>query len=307
MKTCIFADIHLKNKDQFGKQINFNGLRVEERSLYKIKRMKEIILQEKPDCLIIAGDLWDTSQPSEILRALFFKTIPSLASKVFYVCGNHDMENLFPSGLSESQAFQNFVIIPAKQWSRVGNIDMIGWTRNDSEFISLCRKNTFLVSHRDISQMELSYNYIFYGHNHVHKQEGKFFSIGSLFKDDWAEEGIDHKYMVIEDDKFEFKTNPDLQIRSFDGICRSTDEINKLDAIRFIFKGKASALININEKEIRKNFDTKVFFKYEIEEEKIEIKEENIQRIMNDFLSDKNLNKDELEFGSKMYQGEALS
>lgn len=85
MKLLHIADLHI------GKRVNeFNMI---EDQLYILKQILSIANQEKPDGILIAGDVYDKSQPSaEAVELLddFLTRLILLGHPVFMISGNHD-------------------------------------------------------------------------------------------------------------------------------------------------------------------------------------------------------------------------
>ena len=85
MKLIHLSDLHL------GKRVNeFSMLDDQQYILLEILRIVE---QEKPDGVIIAGDVYDKSNPSAEAVAMlddFLKRLAALNQKVYMVYGNHD-------------------------------------------------------------------------------------------------------------------------------------------------------------------------------------------------------------------------
>jgi len=85
MKLIHLSDLHL------GKRVNeFSML---EDQAYILKRIINVIDDEKPDAVLIAGDVYDKSVPSAEAVELFDDFLVSLAKRdrqVFIVSGNHD-------------------------------------------------------------------------------------------------------------------------------------------------------------------------------------------------------------------------
>ena len=85
MKFIHLSDLHL------GKRVN--ELSMIEDQDYILKKILEVIDEEKPDSVIIAGDVYDKSVPSAEAVALFDSFLVSLAERniqVFVISGNHD-------------------------------------------------------------------------------------------------------------------------------------------------------------------------------------------------------------------------
>lgn len=85
MKFIHLSDLHL------GKRVNEFSM-IEDQD-YILKKILEVIDEEKPDSVIIAGDVYDKSVPSAEAVALFDSFLVSLAERniqVFVISGNHD-------------------------------------------------------------------------------------------------------------------------------------------------------------------------------------------------------------------------
>lgn len=85
MKIFHLSDLH------FGKKVN--GFSMIEEQEYIILKILQAIDSEKPDALLIAGDVYDKSIPSAEAVRLFDKFLFSLSQKqlkVFIISGNHD-------------------------------------------------------------------------------------------------------------------------------------------------------------------------------------------------------------------------
>ena len=85
MKLIHLSDLHL------GKRVNEYSML--EDQAYILKRILSIIAEEKPDGVMIAGDIYDKSVPSAEAVSLFDDFLVSLARQeleVFVISGNHD-------------------------------------------------------------------------------------------------------------------------------------------------------------------------------------------------------------------------
>lgn len=85
MKLFHLSDLHL------GKRLNEFSLIEDQR--YILKEILTIINKEKPDGILIAGDVYDRSVPSEDAMKLWDEFLISLAQKkipVYAISGNHD-------------------------------------------------------------------------------------------------------------------------------------------------------------------------------------------------------------------------
>ncbi len=85
MKILHLSDLH------FGKRVNeFSMIEEQERA---VARILEITDAERPDAVIIAGDVYDKTQPSAEAVRLFDALLTGLAERgaaVFVISGNHD-------------------------------------------------------------------------------------------------------------------------------------------------------------------------------------------------------------------------
>ena len=85
MKLIHLSDLHL------GKRVNEDSMLEDQE--YILKKILGVIDEEKPDAVIIAGDVYDKSVPSAEAVSLFDDFLVSLsgrALKVFVISGNHD-------------------------------------------------------------------------------------------------------------------------------------------------------------------------------------------------------------------------
>jgi hypothetical protein len=186
----------------------------------------------------------------------------------------------------------------------VGDMTIIGYTRDDNKFLDLCKNNPnrYMITHRDIKNIDLPFETCFYGHTHSHYQVGKHISLSALFTSSWAEENEFHGYTIIDKGVVQYVPIHDLNILSFDSIQDIPDD--KYDAIRFCLKLKASEFAGINKKAIEKQFiKTKVFWKEEVVKENFTTnKAMPIQDIVDLYLKDKNLTQEELAYGRQIFE-----
>ena len=87
MKLIHLSDLH------FGKRVN--GYSMIDDQKYIVRRILEIIDEEHPDGVMIAGDLYDKSVPSEDAVELaddFLNMLVERNLKIFIISGNHDSE-----------------------------------------------------------------------------------------------------------------------------------------------------------------------------------------------------------------------
>ena len=85
MKLLHISDLHI------GKRVNEFSMMEDQQ--YILTQILSIISQEKPDGILIAGDVYDKSQPSaEAVELLdeFLTSLISLGQPVFMISGNHD-------------------------------------------------------------------------------------------------------------------------------------------------------------------------------------------------------------------------
>ena len=85
MKLIHLSDLHL------GKRVNEFSMLEDQR--YILDRCLDVVDREKPDAVILAGDIYDKSVPSAEAVTLFDRFLCSLATrslKIFVISGNHD-------------------------------------------------------------------------------------------------------------------------------------------------------------------------------------------------------------------------
>ena len=109
MKILHLSDLHI------GKRVNdFSMLEDQE---YILNKILTIIDEEKPEVIIIAGDVYDKSVPSAEAVQLFDEFLVSLSErklKIFIISGNHDSPErlsfggrlMNPSGIHISPVYQ---------------------------------------------------------------------------------------------------------------------------------------------------------------------------------------------------------
>ena len=79
------SDLHI------GKRVN--GFSMVEDQKYILEKMTDIVKNESPDAVLIAGDIYDKTVPSaEAVRLLddFIVELSALTAHVFIISGNHD-------------------------------------------------------------------------------------------------------------------------------------------------------------------------------------------------------------------------
>ncbi len=302
-KVLVFADLHLRSQENWGKDTLFGKVSINSRTVDKLKKIVGIIKQENPDVLCIAGDAFDSYMPSETIRALFFKQVISLVPKAFLVSDNHSTKNGLILGTSESSISDKVTVINPGQALKYNQITMIGYTRDDEEFDKLCHdnSNTILIAHRTPKPNE-NFAKCFLGHEHLHAQVGNAFSIGSLFIQNWNEELYQPYYLIIQGTEYEFKKFDDIKIKTFNKVENVPD--GQYHAIRFKIEDKAHIINAINKKEIRANYkETYVDFDLKVVTEEIKAEEkQDINKLIDDLLKDKNLTDKELDFGKKILE-----
>ena len=100
MKFMHLADLHL------GKRVN--GFSMLEDQEYILKKILQIVDEEQPDAVLIAGDVYDKSMPSAEAVVLLDDFLCRLAKRklqVLLIAGNHDSAERLAFGgrlLSES-------------------------------------------------------------------------------------------------------------------------------------------------------------------------------------------------------------
>ena len=93
MKILHLSDLHL------GKRVNEFSMMDDQRHI--LKEITEIAVKEAPDCMIIAGDVYDKSVPSAEAVELMDEFLTGLAAKglkVLIISGNHDSQERLAFG-----------------------------------------------------------------------------------------------------------------------------------------------------------------------------------------------------------------
>lgn len=87
MKIMHLADLHI------GKRVN--GFSMVEDQRYALEQILKLIEKERVECLLIAGDVYDTSVPSSESMTIFdgfLTSLNKLQVKVIIISGNHDSQ-----------------------------------------------------------------------------------------------------------------------------------------------------------------------------------------------------------------------
>ena len=85
MKLIHMSDLHI------GKRVN--GFSMAEDQRYILEKILDIVRDERPDGVIIAGDVYDKTVPSAEAVGLlddFLVELSALTDHVFIISGNHD-------------------------------------------------------------------------------------------------------------------------------------------------------------------------------------------------------------------------
>jgi len=307
--NLIITDLHLKDKDQFGTKQNYLGFPINSRNIYKIDTLVKILDNNKDiEDVFIAGDLFDSPRPYETLRYFFLSSImPFIKGKLFIITGNHDALGMHPIGMSESLFTNKLHVVPANTIMSISNdIILCGFHKNqeelynkliDSEFYS---KDKILFGHGDFHSVYNKLpNRMFWGHNHLNYQSDNFISIGSLFKDSWAEENQEQGYYLLDGIKYKWFKSQDINIKTLTSLKESSDGY---DAVRYKFPVTLEQFKGINLDKLKEQ-PTKVFLDFEIVEQASVDKSESINDSIKLFLESKKLTKEQLNFGLEILRG----
>ena len=123
MKFIHLSDLHL------GKRVNEYSMIEDQR--YILLKIREIVGAEKPDGVIIAGDIYDKSVPSAeavVLFDEFLSALVALQTKVFVISGNHDSSERIAFA-SRIMSFSGVYLSPVYD----GNTENIMLTDDDGE------------------------------------------------------------------------------------------------------------------------------------------------------------------------------
>lgn len=299
MKFLCVADLHLKTRDQFDLE---NGV-VSDRSIYKLKRLRELVEKEDPDTLFILGDDFDSRNPSEPLRTAYFRVLDSFGIPVYLISGNHSQEHGFTAGTSEAYLAQMIHVVQPREVFELDQFTLIGYCRDKEEFLELCKEhpNKYLLTHGDIPSEDLPFEYSFFGHIHQHYSIGNKYSLGALFTDSFGEESFACMYCLIDEKGFEFKEFEDQPIRTFNELVDFED--GEYLAVRFKLTGKAKDFLGIDQEAIKRSYKkTRVFFDTELVEEELVLDDsQSIEEILQDYIAEKSLTETEIKFGKLIF------
>lgn len=119
MKFFHLSDLHI------GKHLHFYSLKEEQRAV--LKEIIEYAEEEKPQAIVIAGDVYDKSVPSAEAVAVFdefVRGLSALSLKIFVISGNHDSpERLeFASALLEKEGLYIAGLPPVKEEDHIKKV-----------------------------------------------------------------------------------------------------------------------------------------------------------------------------------------
>ena len=151
MKWIHTSDLHI------GKQINEFSLLEDQR--FFLRQLSELALKERPDVLLISGDLYDRSVPSaeavSVLDAFLSHVTLELKIPVLAIAGNHDSPQrldfcsrlLRTSGLYLSGRYKRHwdKITLQDEFGRLIFICVLIWNQRWFVQIFLTRKSTLLM------------------------------------------------------------------------------------------------------------------------------------------------------------------
>lgn len=119
MKFFHLSDLHI------GKQLHLYSLKEEQKAV--LNEIIQYAEKEKPQAIVIAGDVYDKSVPSAEAVAVFdefIRNLSELSLKIFVISGNHDSpERLeFAGSLLEKQGLYIAGLPPVKETDRIKKV-----------------------------------------------------------------------------------------------------------------------------------------------------------------------------------------
>ena len=119
MKFFHLSDLHI------GKQLHLYSLKEEQKAV--LNEIIQYAEKEKPQAIVIAGDVYDKSVPSAEAVAVFdefIRNLSELSLKIFVISGNHDSpERLeFAGSLLEKQGLYIVGLPPVKETDRIKKV-----------------------------------------------------------------------------------------------------------------------------------------------------------------------------------------
>lgn len=310
VKWATIGDLHLKLTDSLGKYDKETGYNT--RILDKINMLKNTskkIVEFQPDFVIFLGDIFDSVNPSDRLRALFINSISEILQhqeiKIFILIGNHDTDGQFSPFDADSLLLdcikkgQLYIIYqPYKLKVKDKHFYMNPWgTQSKIKDVNKKdRENSVLFGHFTVEGARMNSRWTAKGVEiskkmikdfkkvelgHIHRRQE--FYVGSLFRNTFGErddeKGFNLNVWDGEVINTEFVDSNDRKFIQYETNC---SEVEKLDIpkdsiCKLVIKDDRSRLRELNRKVIKENLEKKAFkikIETEVEEgdEKYELK-----------------------------------
>jgi len=271
-KTILFSDTHLKNNESIGRIDNNGNSLMTMKKLSHIATVIDYAIASNADSIIIAGDLFDTPNPSNkiksMLSKIFSKAIKNKIN-IYIIGGNHETtDNKYYNLMSES-SYSNFLHFVKNQ----------SITTEDGIYIKLISSGqehtiekiqvltpTILIGHFQIEGAKYDnerlctdfipqsllhkFKKVYCGHFHKRQIKNNWMYIGALCRNNFGEADnvsgfmeliikngeINEKFVPVDDIKFKVISLED-EIESEDDILNAiSNSIKGNNAYKFIFK-----------------------------------------------------------------------
>jgi len=300
MNYLVMADIHFKWNETLGLMVDGVNSRLTD----KLKAFDFALnygFENQVDFVVIVGDLFDSINPDEKLRALVSGVINKYLRKgltIYYIIGNHDSNGLDNSCYMSEGEFaskEKFIIVrdEAKIIKGSPNLLMVPWMQEKYIREYNDRSDTVLFYHgmvdgskadggrhslkSKVTQGDLKgFRRVELGDVHLRQSfneiEGGY--VGSLVCQNFGEreQGKGFKHVVIgigllKSDNEEFIESPDRKFHQIDWFSFEEFGDDSDGFLKIVFKGDSYKLRELNYKEIRERAEKqfyRVFFEKKI-------------------------------------------
>jgi len=271
-KIGIIGDIHLRMSEKYGRYDSSTGLNT--RLTEKLNYLKEAIstfINEKVHTVIFLGDIFDTINPSERLRSLFFDIISPLIRQfvhVYIILGNHEVNlvNLHSFMTVKSLDITYITIVDDILMTPISGMFFVPYGKENelkdidpSQFL----ENSILFGHMrikpyfedgiDLEFLKKHFNLIRNGHYHIPDE----IHTGSLCVYRRDEIDTDHRYEIFDVDKNKVRIFP---IIGEDKFFKLNTDIKDLEDIMesgfFELEESNGLVVDIKIKDTKENLET---------------------------------------------------
>ena len=270
----------------------FTDPHIEEKSIEELGKFFDNLIEIPADVCVCIGDYYDKKRPTvnEIkYGTLWASWLKNTFSDVYFIKGNHDE---ISNELSSIDYLNNLGIhvVPELVLDNIGFFHCMT-EKSNMAFSTVVPNASKWEKHlKDFDKYTLT----FLGHQHSFQEVGeKVYHLGSCRYIDFGEVNDEHKYVALINSKsneLEFLENDDILPMKEVSTIKALEDIDRKTKTRYLFTSFDQFKKEINKvSELSKEFaifKTKLNFKEEPKEKKVEVENINLNSIIKKWLED---------------------